>query len=97
MNAERVLAVNPLLPGPHRSLALANETQGRKDDAAKSWRTLLQLDPEDPAEAHFHLARLLKENEEGKAKRHLLMALEEAPRFRQAHRLLMDWKNEKEE
>jgi tetratricopeptide (TPR) repeat protein len=96
MNAERALAVNPLLPGPHRSLALADETQGREYAAVKSWRTLLQLDPEDPAEAHFHLARLLRENTQTEGKRHLLMALEEAPRFRQAHRLLLDWRNEKE-
>jgi hypothetical protein len=25
------------------------------------------------------------------------MALEEAPRFREAHRLLLDWNNEKQE
>ena len=55
-----------------------------------------KLDPDDPAEAHFHLARLLKAEKKDKARRHLLMALEEAPRFRQAHQLLLNWKNEKE-
>jgi len=96
VNAERALAVNPLLPEPYRHLALSDETQGLKNSAIESWLTLLQLDPEDPAEAHFHLARLLKANEKDKAKRHLLMALEEAPRFRQAHQLLLNWTNEKE-
>jgi predicted TPR repeat methyltransferase len=72
------------------------ESQGLDDAAVESWETVLKLDPEDPAEAHFHLARLLKPNEQDKAKRHLLMALEEAPRFRQAHRLLLDWKDENE-
>ena len=95
-NAERCLAVNPLLPRPYRHLALVAESQGRDDAAVESWETVLKLDPEDPAEAHFHLARLLKPNEQDKAKRHLLMALEEAPRFRQAHRLLLDWKHENE-
>ncbi|MFP6899667.1 MAG: hypothetical protein VCA36_01910, partial [Opitutales bacterium] len=93
-NAERALAVNPLLPRPHRHLALAAENQDQGSSAIESWRTLLQLEPEDPAEAHFHLATLLEPNEKGVAKRHLLMALEEAPRFRQAHRMLLDWKNE---
>ena len=93
-NAERALAVNPLLPGPYRHLALAAEAEAEKVSAIESWRTLLQLEPEDPAEAHFHLARLLRSTQRGEAKRHLLMALEEAPRFRQAHRLLLDWNNE---
>lgn len=95
-NAERALAVNPLLPRPYRHLALVAETLDRESAAVESWETLLKLNPEDPAEAHFHLARLLKQNEIGQAKRHLLMALEEAPRFRQAHRLLLDWKDENE-
>ena len=69
--------------------------QDQTDPAIESWRTLLQLDPGDPAEAHFRLARLLRKNKNPEAKRHLLMALEEAPRFRQAHRLLLDWNNEK--
>ena len=94
-NAERALAVNPLLPRPHRHLAIAAETQGLPDTAIASWQTLLKLEPEDPAEAHFHLASLLKKNDESDAKRHLLMALEEAPRFRQAHRMLLQWNNEK--
>ena len=95
VNAERALAVNPLLPRPYRHLALSAETQGLKNSAIESWLTLLQLDPDDPAEAHFHLARLLKADEKDKARRHLLMALEEAPRFRQAHQLLLNWNNEK--
>ena len=95
-NAERALAVNPLLPRPHRQLALAAEAKDQAKSAIESWSTLLELKPEDPAEAHFHLARLLRDNEKTEAKRQLLMALEEAPRFREAHRLLLDWNNEKE-
>jgi tetratricopeptide (TPR) repeat protein len=96
VNAERALAVNPLLPRPYRHLALSAETQGRQSSAIESWLTLLQLDPDDPAEAHFRLASLLKDDKKDKARRHLLMALEEAPRFRQAHQMLINWKNEKE-
>jgi hypothetical protein len=48
------------------------------------------LDPPDPAEAHYRLARLLHQAGDPAAKRHVLQALEEAPRFREAHRLLLE-------
>jgi tetratricopeptide (TPR) repeat protein len=89
LNTERFLAVNPLVPQPHRYLAQASEAAGDKDGAIRAWKTLLLLDPPDPAEAHFRLARLLEESGQPGAKRHLLQALEEAPRFREAHRLLL--------
>lgn len=88
-NAERFLAVNPLLAQPYRYLAQANEHLGQNQTAIQSYQTLLLLDPPDPAEAHFRLARLLHETDEPGSKRHLLQALEEAPRFREAHRLLL--------
>ena len=88
-NAERYLAVNPLVAPPHRHLAHANEALGNKDEALREWRKLLLLDPPDPAEAHFRVAVLMNEKGEPDARRHLLQALEEAPRFREAHRLLL--------
>jgi len=39
---------------------------------------------------HFRLARLLRQRSDPAAKRHALQALEEAPRFRDAHRLLLE-------
>jgi hypothetical protein len=39
---------------------------------------------------HFRLARLLHEDRQPSAKRHVLLALEEAPRFRTAQRLLLE-------
>ena len=89
-NAERYLAVNPLVPLPYRFLAQAAETVGDKPKAIAAYRQLLLLDPPNPAETHFRLARLLHETSDPAARRHVLMALEEAPRFREAHRLLLD-------
>ena len=89
-NAERYLAVNPLVAQPYRHLAQASEALGRREAAINACQTLLLLDPPDPAGAHFQLARLLHETGEPTAKRHLLQALEEAPRFRDAHRLLLE-------
>jgi tetratricopeptide (TPR) repeat protein len=89
-NAHRYLAVNPLLPSPYRYLATAAEAIGQRDTAIWAWRTFLRLDPPDPAEAHYRLARLLAQTGHPDAKRHVLQALEEAPRYREALRLLLE-------
>lgn len=89
-DAQRFLAVNPLVPQPYRCLAQANEELGQPTEAIRSYRTLLLLDPADPANVHYHLASLLHQTGEAEAKRQVLQALEEAPRFRAAYRLLLD-------
>ena len=89
--ANQLLAVNPLIAAPHAALAQAEEYLGDNDQAIAAYRHVLLLDPADPAEVHFQLARLLhlRGNAEAEAKRHILQALEEAPRFRDAQRLLL--------
>ena len=89
-NAERFLAVNPLLPQPYRFLATASEELGETQSAIGAYEKLLLLDPADPADVHFRAARLLRGNNYPAAKRHVLQALEEAPRYRDAHRLLLE-------
>ena len=89
-NAERFLAVNPLLPQPYRYRARASEESGKTETAIQSYQKLLLLDPPDPAEVHFRLARLLRKAGDPAAKRHALQALEEAPRFHEALRLLLE-------
>jgi tetratricopeptide (TPR) repeat protein len=88
-NAERFIAVNPLVPQPYRFLASAGEKLGETNLAIGAYQKLLLLDPADPADVHYHLAELLSLNNDPAAKRHVLQALEEAPRFRDAHRLLL--------
>jgi tetratricopeptide (TPR) repeat protein len=90
LNAERYLAVNPLVPAPHRFLAEANEKLGELPEAIQAYRALLELGPEDPAETHYRLARALYATGKPEAKRQVLQALEEAPRFRAALKLLLD-------
>jgi tetratricopeptide (TPR) repeat protein len=89
-NAERTLAVNPLGPQPYRALATASEALGETSRAINAYEKLLLLDPPDPADVHFKLAKLLKTEHASNAKRHALQALEEAPRFRAAHQLLLE-------
>lgn len=89
-NADRFLAVNPLLPQPYRFLGRASEELGDTPQAIGAYQKILLLDPPDPAEVHFRLATLLHNRNDPAAKRHTLQALEEAPRFRDAHRLLLE-------
>jgi len=88
--AERFLAVNPLVPAPYRYLAQASEALGESAPAIQSYRTILLLDPPDPAEVHYKLARLLFRAGDPATKRHVLKALEEAPRYRDALKLLLE-------
>jgi len=86
--AGRYLAVDPLVAPPYRFLAQASEAAGQVPDAIGACQALLQLDPPNPAEVHFRLARLLYAKRDPAARLHLLQALEDAPRYREALRLL---------
>ena len=88
--ARRALAVNPLIPAPWRALADAAEKSGNLPAAMGAWRTLLRLDPPNPAEAHYQLARLLHQTGSAEARRQVLMALGETPRHRAALKLLQE-------
>jgi tetratricopeptide (TPR) repeat protein len=90
--AQRLLQINPLISAPYRALAQAGVGSDNKDQAINAYRKLLLLDPPDPAETHFQLARLLhaRGGAENEAKRHVLQALEDAPRYRDAQRLLLE-------
>ena len=85
----RLLEVNPLLPQAQKARASASEHLGDVADAIEGLRAWLMMDPDDPAEAHFRLAKLLAARGDPGAKRHLLAALEAAPRYREAQRLLL--------
>jgi tetratricopeptide (TPR) repeat protein len=89
-DALRMLAVNPLVPQPHRALALAAEKTGNPKEAIAAYQSLLALKPDDLADAHYRLGKLLFEQGDATAaRRHVLTALEHAPRFREAHALLL--------
>jgi tetratricopeptide (TPR) repeat protein len=88
--AARFEAVDPLRPEGHRFKAEASEALTRNNDAITGYRALLELKPADPADVHFKLGRLLHQRADPEAKRHVLLALEEAPRFRAAHELLLE-------
>jgi len=89
-NARRYLAVDPLVAPPYRFLAQAAEQTGDIETAIGAYQALLQLDPQNPAEIHFRLAQLLHRRGTPDARRHVLQALENAPRFRAALKFLLE-------
>jgi tetratricopeptide (TPR) repeat protein len=93
-NARRFIAVNPLIAPPYHYLAKAGESLGETRQAIEAYRTLLRLDPPQPVEIHFRLASLLRRVGDPAARRHVLMALEDAPRHRAALRLLLELNGE---
>ncbi len=86
--ANRYLAVQPLRSAPHAAIVQAATVLGELEKATESLQSLLELDPLDPAELHFQLAKALRPSNPKSAKRHLLQTLELAPRYLAALRLL---------
>lgn len=89
-NAKRYLSVQPMIPFGYEQLGKAADELERHDELAASLSALLEMDPIDPAGVHFRIAKAYRENgDPSKAKRHVLMALEHAPRYRDAQRFLL--------
>ena len=87
-HARRALALNPFLRTPNEALARAARALGDSATAITALNRLLQLDPSNPAQLRFQLAELLQTSDTPAARRHLLDALADAPRYREAHELL---------
>ncbi len=96
--AQRYLAVNPIISVPHRYLADAGVATGNHQLAISGLTALTELDPGDPAGIYFQLAGAhFALNEVPVAKRFVLKSIEEAPRYQEAHELLLQiLKREKE-
>jgi tetratricopeptide (TPR) repeat protein len=88
-NGDKYVAVYPMLGSVHWRLGRAHEALGQDERAIESYRRLLWLQPSDPVEVHYRLARLLRSRDAVAAKKHILEALADAPRFRQGHQLLL--------
>ena len=88
-NAEKYLAVYPMLGASYLKLGRASEELMQNEQAVEAYRRVLLLDPADPADINYRLARLLQDSDTSTAKRHILESLADAPRFRQGHRLLL--------
>ena len=88
---EKLVEIDPLRPNVQESRATAADKLNRPKGSVAALQAMLELDPIDPAGAHFRLAKALHHlGEDSSAKRHVLQALEESPRYRDALRLLVE-------
>ena len=95
--AKKWVAIQPLLPLGYDKIADAATRLGKHDEAASALRSMAKLPNIDPAaidlrtaEANFELGKF------DDAKRSVLRAIEVAPRYRDAHRLLIKIVNAKD-
>lgn len=85
-----IAAIDPFqIVAIQRTLKAAESLQ-QTDVAVAQLRSLLQLQSDDAPRLHFQIARLLRTSDASQSRRHVLMALEQAPRFRDAHDLLLE-------
>jgi tetratricopeptide (TPR) repeat protein len=87
----RLNFIYPMDPAAHTSLGSLWLAQNNVKGAIREFSAVLAKNPQDPAQAHFDLARAYhagKQDEQ--AKEELLAALEAAPGFRPAQKLLLE-------
>ncbi|MCB1097711.1 MAG: tetratricopeptide repeat protein, partial [Verrucomicrobiae bacterium] len=88
--SDRVLAVNPYIKRAQLSRATSLEKLGRPDEAIENYQRILAMGADNPSQIHYRLAILLRESDAITAKRHVLDSLIGSPRFREAHKLLLE-------
>jgi len=91
MVEEATHAGYPMDAAAHRSLVGLWLIQGNVKGAIREFAAVLARNPQDPAQAHFDLARAYRaDKQDEQAKEELLAALETAPGFRPAKKLLLE-------
>ena len=88
---ERLNFIYPMDPEQHRKLGDLWLGQGNAAGAIREFQAVLARNPIDPAQAHYNLARAYQSNRQAElAKDEVLAALEIAPGFRPAQKLLLE-------
>ncbi|OUW17112.1 MAG: hypothetical protein CBD18_05505 [Opitutales bacterium TMED158] len=82
------IAIKPIAIEPWRALFTTHARFRYEAEAIATGNVLVELDPPDIAQVHYELARQHQRRSPEVARRHALMSLEEAPRFRLAYQLL---------
>ena len=87
---ERTIYIDPFDSVTHQNLAELSFRQGDFAVALREYRALLFLSPEDPAKAHFNVAKVLLEmGQRPEARKEVLQSLEIAPSYDPALDLLL--------
>jgi tetratricopeptide (TPR) repeat protein len=88
---DRLNFIYPMLNPAHQKLGELWLDQGNVAGAVREFHAVVAHSPIDPAQAHYQLARAYHLNKQDeKAKDELLAALETAPGYRQAQKLLLE-------
>jgi hypothetical protein len=85
---EASLAIHPMGVTAWRALLDAHEQRQENAAGIEAGLALIELDPPDLASLHYRVGKMLQSTDPVAAKRHVLQALEIAPRFRAAYELL---------
>jgi tetratricopeptide (TPR) repeat protein len=87
---ERAQWIDPYDPALHLRIAALSERLKAYPAAIRARRSIVALDPPDPLEARYQLARVLNLSGDRDGARHeILMVLEQAPAFERAQALLL--------
>lgn len=84
-----VMAIDPLQPRVLRSLLEVAEATEAESESIQLLNGLLELEPADAARWHYQLAEIYVDDDAEAARRHVLLSLEQAPRYQDAHGLLL--------
>lgn len=84
------IAISPMASTPWKSLFSAEKALGNQDSAIFAAKAFVHLEPSQAAQMRYELAQLYKKSNPSEAKRQVLMALEDAPRYRLAYELLRE-------
>jgi tetratricopeptide (TPR) repeat protein len=88
--ARLMLAVDPLDESGQAARSLAAEHLGQSEELLRILPRLLLFETTDLAGTHYRLSKLLFEKKSyDESRRHVLLSLEQAPRFREAQNLLL--------
>jgi tetratricopeptide (TPR) repeat protein len=88
---ERLMFIFPMEGDVHRDLGDLYMAQNATEGAIREYTAVVASKPLDPAASHFNLARALHGAKRlDDAKEHLLLALEAAPGFKPAQKLLLE-------
>ncbi|MEZ6138441.1 MAG: tetratricopeptide repeat protein [Pirellulaceae bacterium] len=88
--SQKVMAVQPLIAAGHESQVTAARRLDKPENSVDALRSLMEMQPLDPARLQYELAEaLLADAQEGAARREVLKALELSPRYQDALALLL--------
>jgi tetratricopeptide (TPR) repeat protein len=89
-NAGRSTAINPFLERTHYCSACAHAALDNREAAVGAFERSLKLAPKNPSEVNYRLARVLQPDDANRSKRHVMDALADSPRYRDAYALLRE-------